>query len=75
MIAIVSLLLFVLLSTIVTRIASIALIHTGISREAAGFQARSAFTGSGFTTNESEMGANHPIRRRIVLIMLCMTLH
>jgi len=61
MIAIISLLLVVLLSIIVTRVASIALTHTGISREAARFQARSAFTGSGFTTNESEMVVNHPI--------------
>ena len=70
MIAIISLLLIVLLSIIVTRVASIALTHTGISREAARFQARSAFTGSGFTTNESEMVVNHPIRRRIVLILM-----
>lgn len=70
MIAIISLLLIVLLSIIVTRVASIALTHTGISREAARFQARSAFTGSGFTTNESEMVVNHPIRRRIVLLLM-----
>lgn len=70
MIAIVSLLLVVLISILVTRVASIALTHTGISREAARFQARSAFTGSGFTTTESEMVVNHPIRRRIVLILM-----
>ncbi|MDY6904359.1 MAG: TrkA C-terminal domain-containing protein [Thermodesulfobacteriota bacterium] len=70
MIAIISLLLVVLISIIITRVASIALTHTGISREAARFQARSAFTGSGFTTNESEMVVNHPIRRRIVLMLM-----
>lgn len=70
MIAIVSLLLIVTLSILVTRIATIALTHTGLSREAARFQARSAFTGAGFTTNESERVVNHPVRRRIVLLLM-----
>lgn len=70
MFAIISLLLVVLISIIITRIASVALTHTGMSRESARFQARSAFTGAGFTTNESEMVVNHPIRRRIVLFLM-----
>ncbi|MBD3289170.1 potassium transporter TrkA [candidate division KSB1 bacterium] len=70
MIAIISLLLVVLFSILITRIATLALTHTGLSREAARFQARSAFTGSGFTTSESEKVVNHPIRRRIVLLLM-----
>ena len=55
MIAIASLLLVLLLSLIILRVASEALILTGLSREAARFQARSAWTGTGFTTAESEL--------------------
>ncbi|MFO7962746.1 MAG: TrkA C-terminal domain-containing protein [Desulfobacterales bacterium] len=54
----------------VTKIAAIALTHTGLSRESARFQARSAFTGVGFTTNESEKVVNHPLRRRILLMLM-----
>ena len=38
------------LSLVITRITTIALIHTGLSHKAARFQARSAFTGTGYTT-------------------------
>lgn len=57
-------------SILITRVATIALIHTGLSREAARFQARSAFTGTGFTTNEAEGVVNHPVRRRIVMVLM-----
>lgn len=70
MIAIVSLLVVVTLSILVTRIATIALVHTGLSRQSARFQARSAFTGAGFTTHESERVVDHPVRRRIVLLLM-----
>lgn len=70
MIAILSLLLVVTISILVTRIATIALIHTGMTREAARFQARSAFTGTGFSTRESEQVTNHPVRRRIVMLLM-----
>lgn len=55
---------------IVTRVAAMALMFTGLSREAAKFQARSAFTGSGFTTQESEMVVSHPVRRQIVMLLM-----
>ncbi len=45
---------------------------TGLSREVARFQARSAFTGAGFTTSESEMVLNHPVRRRIIMLLMLM---
>lgn len=70
MVAILSLLLIVTLSIVVTRVATVALIHTGLSRESARFQARSAFTGAGFTTSESERVVQHPVRRRIVMVLM-----
>lgn len=70
MVAIISLLLVVFLSILVTRIATIALTHTGLTRQSARFQARSAFSGAGFTTNESEMVVSHPVRRRIVMFLI-----
>jgi Trk-type K+ transport system membrane component len=70
MIAIATLLLVLALSILITRVARVALIHTGLSRESARFQARSAFTGVGFTTSESEKVVNHPVRRRILLILM-----
>ena len=72
MIAIFSLLLVVMVSIIITRIATIALIHTGMPRETARFQARSAFTGAGFTTAESENVVNHPLRRRVIMLLMLM---
>lgn len=62
----------VLLSMLVTRVATIALTLTGMSRQAARFQARSALTGAGFTTSESESVVNHPLRRRIVMKLMLM---
>ncbi len=70
MIAIISLLLVLFLSLTVTRLATIALIHTGMSEESAKLQARSALSGCGFTTSESENMVNHPVRRRILLVMM-----
>lgn len=70
MYAISSLLLIVAVSLIVTRIATVILVASGLSREAAKFQARSAFTGTGFTTLESEGMLNHPLRRRVAMALM-----
>lgn len=70
MAALVSVLVAISLSLLITRIATEALTLTGLSRSSAGFQARSAFTGSGFTTNESEQVVNHPVRRRIIMWLM-----
>ena len=70
MIAIFTLLLIVMLSITIIRIAIIVLVHTGLSIESARLQAISAFTGSGFTTRESEQVVNHPIRRRIMMTLM-----
>jgi K+/H+ antiporter YhaU regulatory subunit KhtT len=66
MVALVSVLVIVLLYLLITRVATVALSLTGMSREAARFQARSALTGVGFTTAEAEDVVGHPVRRRIV---------
>src|SRR4051794_3904593 len=66
MVALISVLIIVLLSVLITRVATVALSLTGMSRESARFQARSALTGVGFTTSEAEDVVNHPVRRRIV---------
>lgn len=70
MIPILTLFLVLSISVLVTRIATIALVRTGLSRETARFQALSAFSGSGFTTKETELVVNHPVRRRIILNLM-----
>lgn len=70
MTALLSLFLVMALSLLVTRVAAIILTLTGLSRESARFQARSAFTGVGFTTPESERVVNHPVRRRVILWLM-----
>jgi K+/H+ antiporter YhaU regulatory subunit KhtT len=70
MIAIISLLVVLTLSILITRIATVALTLTGLSKDAARFQARSAFTGVGFTTDEAEKVVNHPPRRQIILLLM-----
>jgi len=70
MVAITSFLFVISLSILITRVATIALIHTGLSTESARFQAWSAFTGAGFTTTESERVVSHPVRRRIIFILM-----
>lgn len=70
MVAIVSVFIVVLLSLLVTRFATVALVVTGMSRESARFQARSALTGVGFTTAEAESVVNHPVRRRVIMFLM-----
>lgn len=70
MYAISSLLFLVALSLLVTRVATVILVATGVSRQTARFQARSAFTGAGFTTTESEEIVRHPLRRRVVMNLM-----
>ena len=70
MIALTSVFIVVLVSLLVTRVATVALIVTGLSRETARFQARSALSGVGFTTSEAENMLTHPVRRRIVMFLM-----
>lgn len=57
-------------SFLVTRVATRLFMLTGLSREAARFQARSIITGTGFTTDEAEYVVDHPVRRRITLTLM-----
>lgn len=70
MAAILTLVLVLIVSMLVVRIAATALALTGLSSELARFQARSAFTGTGFTTSEAEDVVRHPVRRRIVMLLM-----
>lgn len=70
MIAVILLIVILVLSLTITRIGAVALTLTGISAESARFQARSAFSGVGFTTTEAEAVVNHPVRRRIVMLLM-----
>lgn len=67
MVAIATVLVVMLVSLLISRVATVALTLTGLSRESARFQARSALSGTGFTTSEAESVVNHPVRRRIVM--------
>lgn len=70
MIAAITLFLVVSISALITKIATIALIHTGLSTDSAKFQSRSAYTGVGYTTSESEKILNHPVRRKIIFNLM-----
>ena len=70
MIPLISLMVIILFSIIVVRIGTVALEMTGLSKEVARFQAQSAFTGTGFTTTESEHVVSHPTRRKIIRILI-----
>lgn len=70
MVPILTLIFVVALSMLVTKTATLALMHTGMARERAKFQARSAFSGAGFTTNESEVVVKHPMRRKIIMLLI-----
>lgn len=70
MIAIFSLLVTLVLSLLVTRIGAMSLMLTGLSSETAKFQARSAYCGVGFTTDEAESIMDHPVRRRIIYTLM-----
>ncbi|MDT0278119.1 TrkA C-terminal domain-containing protein [Blastococcus goldschmidtiae] len=70
MAAVITLIVVVTLGLLVTRVATVALTMTGMTLQHARFQARSAFTGTGFTTSEAEAVVNHPARRRIVMVLM-----
>lgn len=70
MLALGTIIVVILISLLVARVATAAFMLTGLSREASKFQARSALTGVGFTTMEAEMVVNHPARRRIAMMLM-----
>jgi len=68
--AAISLLVILSLSVFVVRVAAVILRLTGLPESVARFQALSAFSGSGFTTAESEAVVNYPIRRRVIGLLM-----
>lgn len=70
MTAILTLLVVLAISFLITRLGTAALTLTGISQELARLQSISAFTGVGFTTQESERIVQHPVRRRIIILLM-----
>jgi hypothetical protein len=66
MTAIITLIFIALFSFLAIKVATIALMMTGLSFDTASFQSYSAFFGVGFTTREAELVVNHPVRRRII---------
>jgi len=59
-------LLVIFVSFLVVRAGAVALTMTGMDLKKARFQSLSAFSGTGFTTRESELIVNNPRRRQIV---------
>jgi hypothetical protein len=55
---------------VIVRIGAIAFELTGINWSQALFQAISCFTGTGYTTHEAELIADHPQRRRIASTLM-----
>lgn len=72
MTAIATLLVVLTISLLTVRVATVMLILTGLSLPLARFQARCAFTGCGYTTAESEQIVTHPVRRRIISMLMLM---
>jgi len=62
--------LIVAISIFVVKIATVALKMTGLDEKRAYFQALSAFTGTGFTTSDSEVILQNDVRRRIIMILM-----
>ena len=62
--------LVIAISVLVVKIASIALKMTGLDEKRSHFQALSAFTGTGFTTKDSELVLENDIRRKIIVVLM-----
>jgi small-conductance mechanosensitive channel len=57
-------------SVIVVKVGTVALRMTGLDAKRARFQALSAFTGTGFTTRDSELVVRDDRRRRIIMTLM-----
>jgi len=60
----------IFISFLIVRGGAIALMITGLDKKRAVFQALSAFTGTGFTTREAEEVMNHPVRRKVISLLM-----
>ena len=66
MIAALTLAILYAISVTIVRVASVILRHTGLPDHVSRLQSISAVSGAGFTTTESELIVNHPLRRRVI---------
>ena len=60
----------IVISAFIVKIASVALNLTGLDEKRAFFQALSAFTGTGFTTSDSETVVTNDLRRKIIMVLM-----
>ena len=67
---IVLLLVFICVIYVIVIMGGLALQFTGVEKARAQFQALSAFSGTGFTTKESETMVNHPRRRKVIMYLM-----
>ena len=70
MMAALSVIVLLTISLVIIRISSVAMRITDLPDHVARFQCISAFTGTGYTTRESEMIVNYPIRRKILVTLM-----
>ncbi|WP_245590388.1 TrkA C-terminal domain-containing protein [Aneurinibacillus terranovensis] len=61
---------YLIIIVLIIEISTMLLEATGLRREVAKFQAISLLTGTGYTTSESEMVINHPVRRKIASFLI-----
>ena len=69
-ILLVPVIIIIVLSVVVVKIGSVALTMTGMSESKAHFQSLSAFSGTGFTTRDSEVIMEDGMRRKIVMVLM-----
>jgi len=60
----------VFINVMIKKVAAAVLRLTGLDQPTADFQALSALTGTGFTTREAESVMTHPMRRRIISLLM-----
>jgi len=70
LIFVIPVILIIAISIFVVKIASVALKMTGMDEKRAYFQALSAFTGTGFTTKDSEIVLHNELRRKIIIFLM-----
>jgi hypothetical protein len=63
-------LILIVASAIVVKVGAVALRMTGLDAKRAKFQALSAFTGTGFTTRDSELVVRDDRRRRVIMTLM-----
>ncbi len=69
---VITVVLIIIVSALIVKISSVALNLTGLDQKKSFFQAISAFTGTGFTTRDSELIVQNDIRRKIVMFLMIM---